>query len=64
MTDVTAQAIASASTREIVEFANSAGAGWSKNPNGLGRACEELESARGDPAALIERINAELTVFS
>ncbi|MBK7237532.1 MAG: hypothetical protein IPI02_18595 [Sterolibacteriaceae bacterium] len=61
VTDVTRQAIAiGIDPEKFVEFANKRwGAGWSKNPNGLKRAGEELESYRGDPAALIERINAE-----
>ena len=50
---------------KYIQFAGKRwGSGWSKNPNGLKRACEELESYRGDPAALIERIDAELNVFS
>lgn len=50
---------------KYIQFASKRwGAGWSKNPNGLKRASEELESYRGDPAALVERIEAELTVFS
>ena len=50
---------------KYIQFAGKRwGPGWSKNPNGLKRACEELESYRGDPAALIERIDAELNVFS
>ncbi|MBK6974671.1 MAG: hypothetical protein IPH26_17620 [Sterolibacteriaceae bacterium] len=50
---------------KYIQFAGKRwGPGWSKNPNGLKRACEELESYRGDPAALTERIDAELNVFS
>ena len=50
---------------KYIQFAGKRwGPGWSKNRDGLKRAGEELESYRGDPAALIERIDAELNVFS
>ena len=63
---VTAQAQSiSVDAGKYIQFASKRwGAGWSKNPNGLKRASEELESYRGDPAALVERIDAELNVFS
>lgn len=40
------------------------GLGWCKNPNGLRRAIEELEAFRGNAPALVEKMNAELVVFS